>query len=105
MSSPALKDIWALHVRLQMEGRVRERALCKLGIDSKLRGCGLVGLMVRGVCHGDQTARGRTRYRRPAQDSAPRLTETRPHVTRLANRQLLLPPRQLPVNSSATLAP
>jgi len=31
-----LKDIWALRVRLQMEGRVRELALLNLGIDSKL---------------------------------------------------------------------
>lgn len=33
-----LKDIWALRVRLQMEGRVRELALFNFGIDSKLRG-------------------------------------------------------------------
>ena len=51
-----LKDIWALRVRLQMEDRVRELALFNLGIDSKLRGCDLVGLKVRDVCHGDQVA-------------------------------------------------
>ena len=51
-----LKDIWALRVRLQMEGRVRELALFNLGIDSKLRGCDLVALKVRDVCHGDQVA-------------------------------------------------
>jgi hypothetical protein len=51
-----LKDIWALRVRLQMEGRVRELALFNLGIDSKLRGCDLVALRVRDVCHGDQVA-------------------------------------------------
>src|SRR5215210_5562740 len=51
-----LKDIWALRVRLQMEGRVRELALFNLGLDSKLRGCDLVGLKVRDVCHGDQVA-------------------------------------------------
>ena len=51
-----LKDIWALRVRLQMEGRVRELALLNLGIDSKLRGCDLVALKVRDVCHGDQVA-------------------------------------------------
>ena len=28
-----LKDIWALRVRLQMEGRVRELALFNLGIE------------------------------------------------------------------------
>ena len=49
-----LKDIWALRVRLQMENRLRELALFNLGIDSKLRGCDLVGLKVRDVCHGDQ---------------------------------------------------
>ena len=51
-----LKDIWALRVRLQMEARVRELALFNLGIDSKLRGCDLVALRVRDVCHGDQVA-------------------------------------------------
>ncbi|KQP08852.1 tyrosine-type recombinase/integrase [Pseudorhodoferax sp. Leaf265] len=51
-----LKDIWALRVRLQMDGRVRELALFNLGIDSKLRGCDLVALKVRDVCHGEQVA-------------------------------------------------
>ena len=51
-----LKDIWALRVRLQMENRVRELALFNLGIDSKLRGCDLVSLKVRDICHGDQVA-------------------------------------------------
>jgi integrase len=51
-----LKDIWALRVRLQMEGRARELALFNLGIDSKLRGCDLVSLKVRDICHGDQVA-------------------------------------------------
>jgi site-specific recombinase XerC len=51
-----VKDIWALRVRLQAQGRIRELALFNLGIDSKLRGCDLVGLRVRDVCHGDQVA-------------------------------------------------
>ena len=51
-----VKDIWALRVRLQMEDRVRELALFNLGIDSKLRGCDLVSLKVRDICHGDQVA-------------------------------------------------
>ena len=51
-----VKDIWALRVRLQMEGRVRDLALFNLGIDSKLRACDLVALKVRDVCHGDQVA-------------------------------------------------
>jgi integrase len=51
-----VKDIWALRVRLQMESRVRELELFNLGIDSKLRGCDLVSLKVRDVCHGDHVA-------------------------------------------------
>lgn len=51
-----LTDIWALRVRLQMEGRKRELALFNLGIDSKLRGCDLVSLKVRDICHGEQVA-------------------------------------------------
>lgn len=51
-----LKDIWALRVRLQMANRIRELALLNLGIDSKLRGCDLVKLKVRDVCHGEQVA-------------------------------------------------
>jgi len=51
-----LRDVWALRFRLQMEKRVRELALFNLGIDSKLRGCDLVALKVRHLCHGDQVA-------------------------------------------------
>jgi hypothetical protein len=47
-----LEDIWAPRLRFQMEHRVRELALFNLGIDSKLRGCDLVALKVRDVCHG-----------------------------------------------------
>lgn len=50
------KDIWAMRVRLEMEHRVRELALFNLGFDSKLRGCDLVSLRVRDVCHGEQVA-------------------------------------------------
>ena len=39
-----------------MENRVRALPLFNLGIDSKLRGCGLVSLKVRDICHGDQVA-------------------------------------------------
>ena len=35
---------------------MRELALFDLGIDSKLRGCDLVSLKVRDICHGDQIA-------------------------------------------------
>jgi integrase len=43
-------------VRLQLMRRTRELALFNLAIDSKLRGCDLVALRVRDVCHGNQVA-------------------------------------------------
>ena len=51
-----LKEIWAVRIRLQMAGRVRELALFNLAIDSKLRGCDLVGLRVHDVVHGSRVA-------------------------------------------------
>jgi integrase len=49
-----LKEIWAIRVRLQFYGRIRDLALFNLAIDSKLRACDLVRLRVRDVCHGDR---------------------------------------------------
>jgi hypothetical protein len=51
-----LQEIWAIRVRLQMQGRLRDLALFDPGIDSKLRACDLVKLRVRDVCHGDRLA-------------------------------------------------
>ena len=61
-----VKEIWALRVRLQMGSRVRELALFNLGIDSKLRGCDLVSLKVRDICHGDQVATRAVVMQQPA---------------------------------------
>ena len=47
-----LKEIWAIRIRLQLDHRARELALFNLAIDSKLRGCDLVGLHVRDVFQG-----------------------------------------------------
>jgi len=52
------KDVWAIRVRLQLEGRKRDLALFNLAIDSKLRGCDLVSLKIDDVC-----AAGRARER------------------------------------------
>ena len=49
-----LKEIWAIRIRLQLNHRTRELALFDLAIDSKLRGCDLVGLRVQDVVHGSQ---------------------------------------------------
>jgi integrase len=46
------KEVWAIRVRLQLQGRKRDLALFNLAIDSKLRGCDLVGLQVDDVCAG-----------------------------------------------------
>jgi hypothetical protein len=46
-----LKEIWAIRIRLQLDHRTRELALFNLAIDSKLRGCDLVGLRVHDVAH------------------------------------------------------
>jgi len=40
------KHIWGIRTRLQSENRTRDLALFDLAIDSKLRGCDLVGLRI-----------------------------------------------------------
>ena len=51
-----LKEIWAIRIRLQLDHRARELALFNLEIDSKLRGCELVGLRVHDVIQGSQVS-------------------------------------------------
>ena len=51
-----LKEIWAVRIRLQLDRRTRELALFNLAIDSKLRGCDLVGLRVHDVVQGSHVA-------------------------------------------------
>ena len=48
------KDIWAIRIFPQNAHQVRDLAMFNLAIDSKLRGCDLVSLLVRGVTHGNQ---------------------------------------------------
>ena len=50
------KDIWAIRIYLQNAHAIRDLAMFNLAIDSKLRGCDLVALGMRDVCHGDQVA-------------------------------------------------
>jgi integrase len=49
-----LKDIWAIRIHLQLGKRIRDLALFNLALDSKLRGCDLVDLLVRDIAHGNQ---------------------------------------------------
>ena len=51
-----LRDIWAVRIRLQLRGAIRDLALFNLAIDSKLRACDLVKLRVRDIAHGDCVA-------------------------------------------------
>jgi hypothetical protein len=72
------KDIWALHVRQQMEGRVRELALFYLRIDSNLRGRDL-------GCSEFETSGTASRWRR-----GPSSRRTRPSA-RSSSRSRHLP--------------
>lgn len=56
---PPLKrnEIWAIRIRLQIAGRIRDLAMFNLAIDSKLRACDLVRIRVSDVCQGTKVAR------------------------------------------------
>ncbi|MEM7301315.1 MAG: tyrosine-type recombinase/integrase, partial [Pseudomonadota bacterium] len=43
------KHVWAIRVRLELAGCKRDLALFNMAVDSKLRGCDLVRLMVKDV--------------------------------------------------------
>ena len=47
------KQIWAIRFFLDREGRMRDRALFDLAIDSKLRGCDLVKIKIGDVVAGE----------------------------------------------------
>src|SRR3954465_4242688 len=46
------RQIWAIRFFLDREGRVRDRALFDLAIDSKLRGCDLVKIKIGALVVG-----------------------------------------------------
>jgi len=46
-----LREIWAIRVRLQLRTNLRDLALFKLAIDSKLRTCDLLSLRVGDIAH------------------------------------------------------
>ena len=46
------KQIWAIRFFLDREGRLRDRALFDLAIDSKLRGCDLVKIVIGDLVSG-----------------------------------------------------
>ncbi|HEY0033271.1 MAG TPA: integrase, partial [Devosia sp.] len=54
-----VKQIWSIRFFLDREGRMRDRALFDLAIDSKLRGCGLVKIKI-GTLVAGPTIRSRS---------------------------------------------
>jgi hypothetical protein len=52
------KEVWAIRFWLDQEGRLRDRALFDLAIDSKLRGCDLVRVRIGDLVTGN-AVRGR----------------------------------------------
>ena len=59
------KEVWAIRVRLQLEGRKRDLALFNLAIDSKLRGCDVVALKVEDIApHGYAVDRATVRQKK-----------------------------------------
>ena len=52
-----LKEIWAIHIRLELSNSIRDLAIFNMAIDSKLRGCDLVNLKVIDVAHGDRISK------------------------------------------------
>lgn len=49
-----MRDVWGIRIRLQLQGNIRDLALFNIALDSKLRGCDVVKLMVNDVLHGGE---------------------------------------------------
>ena len=43
------KHVWSIRTKLQVEGELRDPAMFNLAIDSKLRGCDVIGLKVEDI--------------------------------------------------------
>jgi hypothetical protein len=43
------KHVWSIRTKLQVEGELRDLAMFNLAIDSKLRGCDVIGLKVEDI--------------------------------------------------------
>ena len=47
------KEVWAIRIRLQIYGKLRDLALFNLAVDSKLRSCDLVALRLSDIITGN----------------------------------------------------
>jgi len=48
-----LDQVWAIRIRLEIQKNFRDLALFNVAIDSMLRSCDLVSLLVRDICRGE----------------------------------------------------
>ena len=70
------KHVWAIRTRLQIEKQTRDLALFNLAIDSKLRGCDVVGVRVDDVApNGRAIERATVRQRKTGRPVRFELTE------------------------------
>ena len=75
------KHVWAIRTRLQLDRRIRDLALFNLAIDSKLRGCDVVSLMVDDVApHGCALERATVRQRKTGRPVKFEITEQTRHA-------------------------
>jgi integrase len=92
-----LKEIWAIRIRLELQGRVRDLALFNLAIDSKLRACDLMALKVADVAQGGRVqSRARIVQQKTGRPVQFELTDpTRQSVERWISDKGLRPPDYL----------
>lgn len=70
------KQVWAIRTKLQVDHRLRDLAMFNLAIDSKLRGCDLVGLKVEDIApNGFAMTRATVRQRKTGHPVKFELTE------------------------------
>src|SRR5580692_8435674 len=86
------KHVWSIRTKLQVEGRIRDLAMFNLAIDSKLRGCDVVGLKVEDIApNGYAVERATVRQKKTGRPVRFEVTEqTRQAVDdylRLTNRK------------------
>ena len=82
MTGPKLplrpSHVWAIRARLHLENRTRDLAMFNLAIDSKLRGCDLMGLRVDDVApNGYAIDRATVRQRKTGRPFASSLPSRR----------------------------
>src|SRR5215472_10246282 len=70
------KHVWSIRTKLQIAGRIRDLAMFNLAIDSKLRGCDVVGLNVEDVApHCHAVDRATVRQKKTGQPGRFEMTE------------------------------